>query len=105
MTDVEGMVGPEVGNVDVCKVTHHGSETSTTDAWLDATDPEVCVLSVGNNGFGHPASGLSDAFNAHGVEVYWTEAGSGATPGAGDHVCDGDVSVTVESSGAYDITC
>ena len=103
--NVEGIVGPEVGDVDVCKVSHHGSNSSTTDAWLDATDPEVCILSVGNNSFGHPTSEALGRLHAHGVEVYWTQTGSGATPGAGDQVCDGDVSVTVESSGAYDITC
>ena len=103
--DVESVIGPEVGDVDVCKVTHHGSETSTTDAWLDATDPEVCILSVGNNGFGHPTSEALGRLHAHGVEVYRTQTGSGATPGPADHVCDGDVRVTVEPSGAYDITC
>ena len=90
---------------DLPGVSHHGSNSSTTDAWLDATDPEVCILSVGNNSFGHPTSEALGRLHAHGVEVYWTQTGSGATPGAGDQVCDGDVSVTVESSGAYDITC
>ena len=103
--NVESIVGPEVGDVDVCKVTHHGSNSSMTDAWLNATDPEVCILSVGNNGFGHPTSGTLGRLHAHGVEVYWTQTGSGATPGAGDHVCDGNVIITVGSSGAYDITC
>ena len=88
--NVESIAGPEVGDVDVC---------------LDATDPEACILSVGNNSFGHPTTEALGRLHAHGVEVYWTQTGSGATPGAGDQVCDGDVSVTVESSGAYDITC
>ena len=103
--DVESIVGPEVGDVDVCKVTHHGSKSSTTEPWLNATDPEVCILSVGNNPFGQPTSEALGRLHAHGVEVYWTQAGSGATPGSGDHVCDGDVRVIVELSGAYNITC
>ncbi|MEX0683575.1 MAG: MBL fold metallo-hydrolase [Dehalococcoidia bacterium] len=65
---VEDIVGPEVGNVDVCKVTHHGSAFSNTDAWLDAIAPEVCILSVGNNSFGHPTAEALARLHAHGVE-------------------------------------
>jgi competence protein ComEC len=103
--DIETVVGPEVGDVDLCKVTHHGSKFSNTDAWLDAISPEVCILSVGNNSFGHPTSEAIGRLHAHGVELYWTNSGSGVAPGAGDHVCDGDVLVMVESSGDYEVTC
>lgn len=103
--DIESVVGPQVGDVDVCKVTHHGSKFSNTDAWLDATTPEVCILSVGNNPYGHPTSEAVDRLHAHGVEVFWTQAGSGATPGVGDQVCGGGVVVSVGASGEYDVSC
>ena len=40
----------------VLKVAHHGSETSTSQQFLAAVDPQVAAVSVGeDNPFGHPS--------------------------------------------------
>ncbi|WCK53506.1 DNA internalization-related competence protein ComEC/Rec2 [Aneurinibacillus sp. Ricciae_BoGa-3] len=48
--------GDGVGKVDVLKVGHHGSRSSTNQQWLDRLQPNVSVVSVGRkNRYGHPA--------------------------------------------------
>jgi competence protein ComEC len=39
---------------DILKVAHHGSDSSTGESFLNSVDPEIAVISVGLNNFGHP---------------------------------------------------
>ena len=49
----------------VLKVAHHGSNTSTTQRFLDAVGPSVAVVSAGvNNSFGHPAPAVMQRLEA-----------------------------------------
>lgn len=42
-------------NIDVLKVGHHGSKTSTDESFISETTPKYSIISVGkNNKFGHP---------------------------------------------------
>ena len=41
-------------DVDVLKVAHHGSNSSSTDAFLAAVSPRLAVVQVGKNSYGHP---------------------------------------------------
>ena len=48
--------GTDILKADILKIGHHGSKTSTSQAFLDAVDPAVAVIQVGkNNVYGHPA--------------------------------------------------
>ena len=44
----------DLEDVEVLKVPHHGSKYSTSPELLDQTSPEVIIISVGKNSFGHP---------------------------------------------------
>lgn len=47
-------------DVDVLKVAHHGSSSSSTKAFLNKVKPENAIISVGKNSYGHPKA---DAVN------------------------------------------
>ena len=58
----------------VLEVGHHGSRTSTTDAFLDAVNPEAVVISVGaGNRFGHPHPYVLARFYERGIPVFRTD--------------------------------
>lgn len=52
---------------------HHGSNTSTSLAFLQAVQPEVVVISVGaNNSYGHPHPDVLHRLGEVGTDVYLT---------------------------------
>lgn len=52
---------PNVINVDVLKLGHHGSRTSSSLQYLKATSPSVAIISAGlNNQYGHPNKEVLD---------------------------------------------
>ncbi len=63
-----------LGDIDVYKVSHHGSQTSSSPAFLAVIRPEVAVISNGNHaGFNHPRQAVLDNLNAiPNIEVYQT---------------------------------
>lgn len=58
----------------VLKVGHHGSSTSSSDAFLEAVQPQVAVISVGaGNKYGHPSTDVLYALARVGAEVLRTD--------------------------------
>lgn len=63
-----------VKDIDILKVGHHGSDTSTSDNLLDVANPEVALISCGvNNKFGHPCQETLDKLNDRGIEIFRTD--------------------------------
>ena len=60
-------------SVDVLKVAHHGSNTSTTAEFLQHIRPEYAVISVSaNNSYGLPDERVSQRLNDVGAQVLTT---------------------------------
>ena len=52
--EVEKTILPYISEVDVLKVPHHGSNTSSTDAFVKKLNPKMAIICVGKNNYGHP---------------------------------------------------
>ncbi len=61
-------------DVDVLKVAHHGSESSSCEDFLDYVHAEYAVISSGkNNAYGHPRQLILDRLNERNMTIYNTQ--------------------------------
>lgn len=114
--NIESSIAPAVGEVEVYKVHHHGSSSSSNATLLGATLPTVSVIPVGaDNTYGHPAPDTVDRLLGVGSEIWQTEDPGSAqalghveievSPGGGSYVVrQGNASATYVSKGAADVT-
>ncbi len=71
-------------DVDVLKVAHHGSKSSTSQKFLEAATPAIAVIGVGPNQYGHPHKELLDRLQ--GIETYRTDEGTVRIRSDGKHL-------------------
>ncbi len=68
------LVDMGVGQCDVLKVAHHGSNHSSVSAFLAAVKPSIAVISVGiGNRYGHPGEETMSRLGASGATIYRTD--------------------------------
>jgi competence protein ComEC len=83
----EALVAAGLRPVDIVKVPHHGSPTSSTPAFVAATHPALAVISCGRaNQFGFPSPAVLARWGAAGADVARTDL-------------DGSVTIRVDASG------
>lgn len=59
---------------DVLKFGHHGSRTSSTEAFLEKVNPRMGIISCGEgNDYGHPHAETLEKAQARGMKVYRTD--------------------------------
>jgi competence protein ComEC len=56
-----------LNNVDILKVAHHGSDTSSGQAFLSVVQPEDSIIMVGSNSYGHPDAGTISRLEVYGT--------------------------------------
>lgn len=100
--DIELSVAAEVGDVDVYHVNHHGSDHSNSATFINQLDPEVSIISVGDdNTYGHPRQPVMDLVLAT-SDVYMTERGD-PTTNIGDAVVAGSIVVATVDGTSYTV--
>ncbi len=61
-------------NVDILKVGHHGSNTSSTQRFIEKVNPKIALIGVGeNNKFGHPNQEVINRLETIGAKIYRTD--------------------------------
>ena len=61
-------------NVDVLKVGHHGSKTSSSQEFLNQTKPKISIIMTGvGNNYGLPKQEILDRLNNIGSKIYRTD--------------------------------
>lgn len=85
------LAGAGLARVDVVKVAHHGSPTSSTPPLVDAARPALAVISCGRaNPFGFPAAAVLARWRAAGAEIARVDA-------------DGAITVTIDADGGLGV--
>ena len=63
--------GPYTGPLTLLKVTHHGSNTSSTPLFLSRFSPKIAVIQVGSdNPYGHPTPDTLERLQRSGARVF-----------------------------------
>ena len=76
----------ELGYCAIVALPHHGSAGGFTDDQLAEMAPELAVIPVGENRFGHPTAEMLDLLTAHGIPCLRTDR-------------DGEIALTATSAG------
>lgn len=79
-------------DVDVLKVSHHGSSTATGPEFISHYQPRVALISVGaGNPYHHPAQEVMATLKSYGVRVYRSDVDGGISikylPGRANWIC------------------
>ena len=63
----------DLPDVEVLMVGHHGSKYSSAEEFLKAAAPEVGVISVGENNYGHPTYEAMERMAFYDMTLYRTD--------------------------------
>lgn len=107
--DLEGPLARKTGPVEVLRVAHHGSDTSSNGAALAAWGPRALVMSLGtDNAYCHPAPETLERLAATGATLVSTGSGMVSDAGrcrgptswpAAARVGLGDVTLEIDADG------
>jgi beta-lactamase superfamily II metal-dependent hydrolase len=92
--DVESVIAPGIGRVDVIKANHHGSSHSSNQTYIDTLHPTVSLISCGaDNTYGHPDQAILDRLLSK-SKVYFTETCDPSRNYGASVIVNGDIVIS-----------
>ena len=70
---VENLLNSPADGIEVLKIAHHGSKFSTSEEFLNKIKPQLAVISVGKNNFGHPTQEVLERLRKAGIKTLRTD--------------------------------
>jgi competence protein ComEC len=104
--DVETSLAGVIGHVNAMKVDHHGSASSSNEAFLKALRPTVALIDVGTSDYKHPRQPTLDRLVKAHCTIYQTEAGNGGhEPATCDIIAGGSIKLATDGQTKFSVAC
>jgi beta-lactamase superfamily II metal-dependent hydrolase len=97
--DIESSTAERVGDVEVYRVDHHGSDHSSSACFIETLHPEVSIISSGENNYGHPSPKVYDALAAFGHVYITGGSDSKVRAHVRPSIVGGEITILVDESG------
>ena len=82
-----------IGDIELLKVGHHGSKTSSSPSFINQIQPEYAVILTGQpNQYGHPHQETLSLFESKGIPAYRTDEQGDIVFTSTGHGCDRELS-------------
>ena len=76
---VGGVATHPLKDLYLLKVAHHGSDGSSGQAFIKYVSPEISIISVGKNNYGHPSPRVLDLLTRSSSTIYHTDTAGNIT--------------------------
>ena len=60
-------------DIEILKIAHHGSKYSSSEEFLERIDPDLAVISVGKNSYGHPTKEVLERLSQQAIKLLRTD--------------------------------
>lgn len=71
--EIEKLLIEDIDDIEILKVPHHGSNTSSTQNFIEKSKPEIAIISVGKNNYGHPNKEVLNRIKDSRAKIYRTD--------------------------------